>query len=282
MFTKRFTRVTIDAMLPFLKYLPFMPPSISDDINNVIDEIVRKRRKENAETGVVKKDLLQIFLDTNDADPVGFSMKHLREEMHLFMIAGSDTTSYTLTRLLLLLVNNPEKLEALLTEIDSAFPSREESITFAKTQDLQYLNAVINESMRLMSVITAGLPRITTEETVLCNHKLPAGTVVSSCVSDMMTDPRIWPDPNSFIPERWIQPYKGIEADRKAFMPFSAGSRNCPGQQFALKNLRLTMVRLLLRYDFSLIAGQSHEQRSYTVPVLVQGYYKIGVKMRAA
>jgi len=47
----------------------------------------------------------------------------------------------------------------------------------------------------------------------------------------MQRDPRIWPDPDSFIPERWLGDYKGVPADRKAFIPFSAGSRNCIGQQ---------------------------------------------------
>ena len=47
----------------------------------------------------------------------------------------------------------------------------------------------------------------------------------------MQRDPRIWPDADSFIPERWHGEYKGAEVDRKAFMPFSAGTRNCIGQQ---------------------------------------------------
>jgi hypothetical protein len=84
MFTKRLKRIAIDSMFPFLKYLPFVPP-ISAAMNKVIDGIVAKRRRENTEKGVVKRDLLQIFLDNNDTDPVGFSEKHIREEMQLFM-----------------------------------------------------------------------------------------------------------------------------------------------------------------------------------------------------
>jgi cytochrome P450 len=71
-------------------------------------------------------------------------------------IAGSDTTSLTATFTLLLLLNNQEKLRELSAEIDSAFPSQDDTITFAKTQDLPYLNAVINESMRIMPIVTAG------------------------------------------------------------------------------------------------------------------------------
>lgn len=47
----------------------------------------------------------------------------------------------------------------------------------------------------------------------------------------MLKDPRIWPDAEEFVPERWLKEYKGVEVDRKAFIPFSAGSRSCIGQQ---------------------------------------------------
>jgi cytochrome P450 len=57
---------------------------------------------------------------------------------------------------LLLLLNNPDKLKELTSEIDSTFPFLEDNVTFAKTQDLPYLNAAINESMRLMPIITGG------------------------------------------------------------------------------------------------------------------------------
>jgi cytochrome P450 len=56
-------------------------------------------------------------------------------------------------------------------------------------------------------------------------------TIVSAWISEMQRDPQIWPDPEAFVPERWLGEYKGVEANRKAFMPFSAGTRNCIGQQ---------------------------------------------------
>lgn len=55
--------------------------------------------------------------------------------------------------------------------------------------------------------------------------------MVAAFTAAMARDGDIWPDPEKFVPERWLEKYKGVEADRKAFMPFSAGSRNCIGQQ---------------------------------------------------
>jgi Cytochrome P450 len=169
MFNSYLRRVALDAQFPFIKYLPGIP-SASSMISGLIENIVSKRRIE-MEKGITKKDILQIFVDTNNADPMSFTDKHIQAEMILFMfvcqvcshemliisrIAGSDTTSLTATFTLLLLLNNQEKLKKLISEIDSTFPSLENTITFANTQDLPYLNAVINESMRIMPIITAG------------------------------------------------------------------------------------------------------------------------------
>jgi hypothetical protein len=85
MFMKRLQRGAIDAQFPFVKYLPFVPPSNTVEFSQLVYDIVAKRRKENKESGIKKKDLVQIFIDINEADPVGFTEKHIREEMLLFM-----------------------------------------------------------------------------------------------------------------------------------------------------------------------------------------------------
>jgi len=111
--------------------------------------------------------------------------------------------------------------------------------------------------------------------------------MVAAYISEMMTDPRIWPDPMDFIPERWLHAYKGIEADRKVFMPFSAGSRNCIGQQqvFLFLYRRVADCRRFAmkvrHFELSLVPGQSHELRVFTTPQFVQGFYNVGIKLRA-
>jgi len=80
MFMNRLKRSAIDAQFSFIKNLPFVPEP-NAQMNKLIHEIVAKRRQ----LGEKKKDLVQIFVDTHDADPVSFSQKHLQEEMVLFM-----------------------------------------------------------------------------------------------------------------------------------------------------------------------------------------------------
>ncbi|PQE07514.1 hypothetical protein CJF30_00007251 [Rutstroemia sp. NJR-2017a BBW] len=266
----------IFAAFPFMKYVPFTPDT-AGEMDNMIDGIVSTRRKDKDQD---HKDLLQIFLDTNAGDPVLFSDKHLREEMRLFMIAGSDTTATTAIFTLLLLLNNPKKFQALVHEILTAFPDKDEPIVFAATQELPYLNAAINESMRLMPIVLTGLPRETTETTFIDGYEIPKKCLTTAYINMLQKDPRVWPDAESYIPERWLGEYKGVVADRKAFMPFSTGSRNCIGQQFALRELRLILATMIRRFDLTLVPGQSHELMVHTVPYLKEGKYLVGMKMR--
>jgi hypothetical protein len=84
MFTSYLRRVALDAQFPFIKYLPGVP-SASSMISGLVENIVSKRRKE-IEESITKKDILQIFIDTNNVDPVSFTDKHIRAEMILFML----------------------------------------------------------------------------------------------------------------------------------------------------------------------------------------------------
>lgn len=170
-----------------------MPPAVSPEWDKMVGEIVARRRAVPKDQR--KKDLLQMFLDTNEENPSFFTEDVLREEIQLFMLAGSDTTSFTATCTLLLLLNNPAKLQALIQEVDTAFPQKDDPIAFDKTQSLPYLNAVINESLRMMPVAGAGelllmnmslrglivwigLHRETTDTTTIHGYTFPPGVRV--------------------------------------------------------------------------------------------------------
>jgi cytochrome P450 len=168
------------SILTFLRYIPFYTPKAKLALDKIADEVIAKRRLETEKAGTARKDLLQIFLDAHAEDPNGFSEKHVKEAMRLFIVAGSDTTGTTAFCALLLLLENPDKLKLLREELDATFgiPGEEDSekreITFAATQECAFLNGVINESLRLMPVTAGGLPRYTTQKTVIDGFEVPA------------------------------------------------------------------------------------------------------------
>jgi len=83
MFNAYMKRIALDAQFPFLRHLPGVP-SASSTVSGLIERIVSKRRKE-MEKGITRKDILQIFMDTHNADPISFTDKHVQGEMILFM-----------------------------------------------------------------------------------------------------------------------------------------------------------------------------------------------------
>ncbi|KAH6714088.1 cytochrome P450 [Leptodontidium sp. MPI-SDFR-AT-0119] len=276
-FAKQLQTMLVHAQLPFLKYLPFIPSPVNPEIEERLNGVLARRR--GLDKKVVKKDLLQMLIDTKEKYPNEYLEGHIKADMALFMVAGTDTSSVTLTFCLLLLLNNPDKLAKLAKELDEAFPSRDDPITFEKTLNLPYLNAALNESMRAMPVAVA-FGRIVTETVVVNGYEVPPDTQISVDLAELGRDPKYWPDPELFIPERWLEPYKGHEVDRKATLPFSTGPRNCIGMQFALRELRLLLAMVVRKFELSLVPNQSHELRLFLVPTFVSKQYLVRMKPR--
>jgi len=98
----------------------------------------------------------------------------------------------------------------------------------------------------------------------------------------MIVNPTYWPNPTSFLPDRW-HPNANSLPDKKAFLPFSIGTRNCPGQNVAIKELLLSIVSLLREFEFEKVTINGKEQNPEIglqgVPYLVKGY-SVGIQKR--
>ncbi|KAL7807761.1 cytochrome P450 [Trichoderma aethiopicum] len=176
--------------------------------------------------------------------------------------AGSETTATALSGTLNYLVNNPDKLETLTREIRGAFET-EADINLDSLRKLPYLNAVLNEGLRLCPPIPWVLPRVVPEggDTV-CGTWLPGGTPVSIQAYSMNRDPTNFHAATSFEPERWLpssrtDPESPFFHDRlQVVQPFSDGPRACLGQHLAWAEMRLIMAKLLWTFDFGVVEGR--------------------------
>ncbi|KAF4784846.1 cytochrome P450 [Colletotrichum scovillei] len=279
-FSESFKRGTIYQLLPFLKYIPFLPKFRDPELAQLISDIIEKRQASTDK--LAKPDLLQLLLDTHERNPETLSRIEVFSEMLVFWLAGSETTASTLTFAMMFLLNDPPSYQRLVNEIRGRFPLSNSPVSDDQTTDLPFLHAVLKETMRLAPPATGGLQRQTDEDVILSDHLIPAGTRVTANTTVLHWDEKQWPDAEKFVPERWLSDYKGMAAsDKTAYYPFSAGSRNCIGKQFAWTELRLTLVSLLRRYDLCLIPNQSHELVHFTVLHLKAGKYMIGIRPRA-
>ncbi|KAH6703791.1 cytochrome P450 67 [Verticillium dahliae] len=174
----------------------------------------------------------------------------------LIVVAGSDTTATSLTCLFLQLTQNPTKCRNLQEEIDKYFADRD-GTDHASLAKLPYLQACIDESLRLYPPIPSGLQRLTPPGGIRVeNTFIPGDTIVQVPSYTLYRDQRVFPRPDEFVPERWTSKPELVK-DKAIFAPFSIGRYSCVGKQLGLMEIRTVTAELLRRYNVSLAPDQS-------------------------
>ncbi|KXJ84785.1 cytochrome P450 [Microdochium bolleyi] len=199
--------------------------------------------------------------------------------------AGSETTATALSGALFFLSRseNASKLQRVVDDVCKAF-SDESAIDMTSTAHLQYLAAVIEESLRMYPPVASFTPRQSPGAEV-DGHWLPKGTVVHFNSVASYRNPEYFRDPDTFVPERWLNASHPLhisryDSDRKdIFKPFSAGSHDCVGKNLAYAEMRTILARLLFRFDFQVLPGQDDwMSKQGSSPIL---WIKDGLDVRA-
>uniref|UniRef100_A0A672LKH6 Cytochrome P450 3A n=1 Tax=Sinocyclocheilus grahami TaxID=75366 RepID=A0A672LKH6_SINGR len=172
----------------------------------------------------------------------GLSDHEILSQSMIFIFAGYETTSSTLSFFFYNLATNPEAMKKLQEEIDQTFADKA-PVDYEAVMNMEYLDAALHESLRLFPV--AGRLERVCKKTVDINGLLiPKDMVVMIPTYALHRDPDYWSDPESFKPERSsIDPYM--------YMPFGLGPRNCIGMRFAQVTMKLAIVEILQRFDVS-------------------------------
>ncbi|KAI1452355.1 cytochrome P450 [Annulohypoxylon moriforme] len=180
------------------------------------------------------------------------SLPELHTNSEVFMTAGTETTATLLSGLTYLLLRNPRCMDIVTKEIRGAFGSNEQ-MSFEALARLPYLNACIEEGLRMYPPVPQGMPRAIAKggNTVL-GEWLPEGTSVSVSTTSAYRDPNNFKDPDTFIPERWMGDPKYEHDKRDARQPFSFGPRNCLGMNMAWHEMRLLLAKVLFNFDIEL------------------------------
>lgn len=172
----------------------------------------------------------------------------------LFIVAGSETTANALSGLFARLLRNPEKYQKLCEEIRSSFAS-ESDIDCESLSKLTYMNACIEEGLRIHPPVPIGLLRTVPKDgDTIDGVWVPGGTSVSVGGWAASHSPDNFRDPDTFIPERWLD--KEYDSDlKKAMQPFSLGPRGCIGRHLSYMEMRLILSRLLWKFDLESVDG---------------------------
>ncbi|KAM0327641.1 hypothetical protein ACHAQA_005934 [Verticillium albo-atrum] len=207
-----------------------------------------------AEGEVATEDFLTKFLAKHSANPDAFTAYHVLMGCVSNMVAGSDTTAISLSAVLYYLLKNPACMQALQEEVDQFTNRGELSVhpTFKESQQMQYLQAVIKEALRLHPATGLPLERVVPQGgATISGRFFPEGTIVGINTWVAHRDKSIFgEDADVFSPKRWLEG----DADRVAlmnryWMPFGLGSRTCIGRHISMLEM-CKLIPLLIR-DFT-------------------------------
>nr|XP_033771930.1 cytochrome P450 4F22-like isoform X2 [Geotrypetes seraphini]XP_033771931.1 cytochrome P450 4F22-like isoform X2 [Geotrypetes seraphini]XP_033771932.1 cytochrome P450 4F22-like isoform X2 [Geotrypetes seraphini] len=193
-------------------------------------------------------DFIDILLLSKDADGNGLSDEDLRAEVDTFMFEGHDTTASGLSWILYNLAQHPEYQQKCREEIKELMTGKEvEEFDWDDLSQLPFTTMCIKESLRLHPPVTT-ITRCCTEDL-----KLPDGKVIPKGITCLISiygthhNPTIWPEPEVYNPYRF-DPENYQQRSSHAFVPFSAGPRNCIGQNFAMAEMKVVLALTLLRF----------------------------------
>ncbi|EWZ00175.1 hypothetical protein FOYG_00064 [Fusarium oxysporum NRRL 32931] len=180
------------------------------------------------------------------------------DEAQDIMVAGADTTAFTLTTGTIHILSNPKIHDKLVETLDQAIPKDEEFPSLFSLEKIDYLNAIVKESLRIASAVPGRLPRVVPDglrEPLIVDGKvIPPGTIVSISAYTMHTNTDVWGlDAREFNPDRWLtSDAKGLD---QYLCSFSKGTRMCLGQNVATVELTIAFAWIFRRYRLSLPEG---------------------------
>jgi cytochrome P450 family 135 len=176
-----------------------------------------------------RDDVLSLLVGARHEDGSPMSAEEMRDELLTLLVAGHETTATSLAWAVERLSRHPEKLDRLREEVEAGSE--------------EYLTATIQETLRLRPVISIVLRRLT-EPVEIGGYELPAGVSVAPCVYLAHRNPEVYPNPDAFEPERFLERPPGTYT----WIPFGGGVRRCLGATFAQFEMAVVLRELVKRH----------------------------------
>ncbi|XP_040893260.1 cytochrome P450 4V2 [Toxotes jaculatrix] len=222
----------------------------AENISNVesdtdSDQGTRKRRA-----------FLDMLLKTTDENGNKMSHQDIQEEVDTFMFRGHDTTAASMNWALHLLGSHPEVHRKVQQELQEVFGTSDRPINTDDLKKLKYLECVIKEALRLFPSVPF-FARSICEDCRINGFKVPKGANAIIITYALHRDERYFPEPEEFRPERFL-PENSVGRPPYAYIPFSAGLRNCIGQRFALMEEKVVLAYIMR--NFNVEACQTREE----------------------
>ncbi|CAH2005967.1 unnamed protein product [Acanthoscelides obtectus] len=213
------------------------------------EEIIRSKREAYSELPEEDEASKQNFLDQllrYQENGEALSDKDIKDEINTFVLGGHDTTATALSFTLYCLARHPEVQEKILEEQEKIFGSleNEPQTTYADLQEMKYMDAVINESIRVFPPIPMIGRKLTGDIQLDNGLTLPDTMSVVCALYALHHNPKYFSDPEKFDPERFVKD----EILPHTHLPFSTGPRNCIGKKFAILQIKSCISKIVRHF----------------------------------
>nr|GMC96651.1 cytochrome P450 82C4-like [Ipomoea batatas] len=239
----------------YIKGLKEVSKEMDEIIGTWLQEHIRNKKGDDDQS-----DFMDVMLSTLPEDAVisGHDRDTIIKATTLILIlTGSESTAETLIWTTSLLLNNPHAIKMAQDEMD-IHVGKDRLVEESDIKNLKYFQAIVKEGLRLYPPGPLSGPREAMEDCKIGKYHIPKGTRLILNLLKLHRDPRIWSEPDEFRPERWFKDeHSSIGYVGKSFeyLPFSGGRRMCPGMNFGLQVVQLTLARLLQGFNISTPMG---------------------------
>jgi cytochrome P450 len=256
-FCDKVTRLTDIASWPWL-ILPILQKDLGPlspwgrfqrmgaEVDGALLEEIRERRRLGSKGRI---DILSLLVDARDEDGKPMTDEELRDQLVTLLIAGHETTATSIAWALRWILDRRDVKARMMAELASAGASGE--LTPERIAKLEYLDAVVRETMRLQPVIPL-VGRVLQKPARVGGIDLPAGTAVVCSIYLAQRREQVYPNAARFDPDRFLNK----KFSPNEFFPFGGGIRRCVGMAFALYEMKMVLATLLARTEMRLAPGK--------------------------
>ncbi|XP_059634042.1 cytochrome P450 76T24-like [Cornus florida] len=227
----------------------------------IFEAIINQRLQSRASSSGLGNDVLGTLLNqSKDNDTEGFSINDLKHLLLDLFLAGTDTTSASVEWAMAELMKRPDAMAKARNELEEVIGrDGHRLVQESDIPTLPYLQAVVKESLRLHPVAPLLIPHKAEADVEICGYTVPKNAQVLVNVWAMGRDPNIWSNPNSFLPERFLEHETDFRGQDFELIPFGAGRRVCPGMALGSRMLHFMLASLLQSFDWKLEEGVKPE-----------------------
>uniref|UniRef100_A0A674MKG9 unspecific monooxygenase n=1 Tax=Takifugu rubripes TaxID=31033 RepID=A0A674MKG9_TAKRU len=238
---------------------PFLTP-LMDKMNITVNSsealqffisVIKKIKEERKNNPKDRVDFMQLMLNAqNEANEIpinGLSDEEIMVQALIFALVGNGNMAYLVAFTAYNLAVHPKTQTRLQAEIDRTFPGKC-LITYEELLQLKYLDMVVTETSRLYPLGNR-IERVAKSTVEVSGVIIPEGVAVAVPIYTLHRDPTVWPDPDSFKPERFSKDNRD-NIDPYGLLTFGAGPRSCTGTRMSMLVVKLTLVEILQHFSF--------------------------------